>query len=391
MFAKILIANRGEIACRIIRTAKRMGIGTVAVYSDADRDALHVAMADEAVRIGAAAGRPELPRHRGDPRCLPQHGGGRGPPRLRVPVGAGGLRRGFGGGGHRLHRPEPGGDPRHGRQDRVEAVRRAGQGLDCAGVPRNPGGCRPCRRGGRGDRLSGDPQGFGGRGRQGHAGGAFGRRGARGVRAGPVGSRLVLRRRPDLRRKVHHRSASYRDPGAGRQARPCDPPRRARMFDPAPQPEGRRGSALDAARRRDAPAHGRAGGRALPGRRIRFRRDGGIRGRPGPLLLFPRNEHAAAGRASGHRTRDRSRPRRGDDPHRGRRTPAAHAEPGETRGLGGRDPHLCRGPDARLPALDGPARDLPRTPPAQDGGGGDRAGRQRGRGGRRDLDPLRFR
>ena len=52
MFSKILIANRGEIACRVIRTAKRMGIGTVAVYSDADRDALHVASADEAVRIG---------------------------------------------------------------------------------------------------------------------------------------------------------------------------------------------------------------------------------------------------------------------------------------------------------------------------------------------------
>jgi propionyl-CoA carboxylase alpha chain len=52
MFKRILIANRGEIACRIIKTARRMGIATVAVYSDADRDALHVAMADEAVRIG---------------------------------------------------------------------------------------------------------------------------------------------------------------------------------------------------------------------------------------------------------------------------------------------------------------------------------------------------
>ncbi len=54
MFEKILIANRGEIACRIIRTARRMGIKTVAVYSDADRDALHVEMADEAVHIGPA-------------------------------------------------------------------------------------------------------------------------------------------------------------------------------------------------------------------------------------------------------------------------------------------------------------------------------------------------
>jgi propionyl-CoA carboxylase alpha chain len=54
MFKKILIANRGEIACRIIRTARRMGIATVAVYSDADAEALHVRMADEAMRIGPA-------------------------------------------------------------------------------------------------------------------------------------------------------------------------------------------------------------------------------------------------------------------------------------------------------------------------------------------------
>jgi propionyl-CoA carboxylase alpha chain len=55
MFKKILIANRGEIACRVIKTARSMGIKTVAVYSDADRDAVHVAMADEAVHIGPAA------------------------------------------------------------------------------------------------------------------------------------------------------------------------------------------------------------------------------------------------------------------------------------------------------------------------------------------------
>lgn len=52
MFKKILIANRGEIACRVIKTAKKLGIATVAVYSDADRDAMHVRMADEAVHIG---------------------------------------------------------------------------------------------------------------------------------------------------------------------------------------------------------------------------------------------------------------------------------------------------------------------------------------------------
>ncbi|MCA3641800.1 MAG: acetyl/propionyl/methylcrotonyl-CoA carboxylase subunit alpha [Methylobacterium sp.] len=54
MFKKILIANRGEIACRIIKTARRMGIRTVAVYSEADADAMHVQMADEAVAIGPA-------------------------------------------------------------------------------------------------------------------------------------------------------------------------------------------------------------------------------------------------------------------------------------------------------------------------------------------------
>ncbi len=57
MFSKILIANRGEIACRVIKTARKMGIQTVAVYSDADKDARHVELADEAVHIGAAPSR----------------------------------------------------------------------------------------------------------------------------------------------------------------------------------------------------------------------------------------------------------------------------------------------------------------------------------------------
>ncbi|NIP15529.1 MAG: hypothetical protein GWN66_11080, partial [Pseudomonas stutzeri] len=52
MFKKILIANRGEIACRVIATAKQLGIATVAVYSDADKEARHVQLADEAVRLG---------------------------------------------------------------------------------------------------------------------------------------------------------------------------------------------------------------------------------------------------------------------------------------------------------------------------------------------------
>ena len=57
MFKKILIANRGEIACRVIATAKKMGIATVAVYSEADKEARHVQLADEAVLLGPAPSR----------------------------------------------------------------------------------------------------------------------------------------------------------------------------------------------------------------------------------------------------------------------------------------------------------------------------------------------
>ena len=63
MFKKLLVANRGTIAIRIIRACRELGIKTIAIYSTADKDALHVRMADEAVCIGPAGGRGQLPQH----------------------------------------------------------------------------------------------------------------------------------------------------------------------------------------------------------------------------------------------------------------------------------------------------------------------------------------
>ena len=63
MFEKILIANRGEIALRVIRACKEMGIATVAIHSTADSDAMHVRLADESVCVGPPARRPVLSQH----------------------------------------------------------------------------------------------------------------------------------------------------------------------------------------------------------------------------------------------------------------------------------------------------------------------------------------
>ena len=93
MFKRILIANRGEIACRIIKTARRMGIATVAVYSEADRDALHVEMADEAVAIGPPPAAQSYLVDRQDRRGLQGERGRGGASGLRLPVRARGLCR----------------------------------------------------------------------------------------------------------------------------------------------------------------------------------------------------------------------------------------------------------------------------------------------------------
>ena len=139
-FSKILIANRGEIACRIMRTAKALGYRTVAVFSDADADALHVRQADDGGAHRAAAGARQLPEHRR-------------PARRRKRAGADAVHPGYGflsenaafaeacaAAGPRLHRPAARGDRRHGQQG-------ARQGADA-------GGRRPVRAGLSGARIN---------------------------------------------------------------------------------------------------------------------------------------------------------------------------------------------------------------------------------------------
>ena len=128
MFKKILIANRGEIACRVIKTARRMGIKTVAVYSEADKDARHVELADEAVLIGPPPSRESYLVTDRIIAAAKSTGAEAIHPGLRLPVRERRVLEARRGGGAGVHRPEARVDRRDGRQDRVQGARRQGEG-----------------------------------------------------------------------------------------------------------------------------------------------------------------------------------------------------------------------------------------------------------------------
>ena len=323
MFKKILIANRGEIACRVIRTARRMGIKTVAVYSDADARAPHVKMADESVRLGPPPASESYLKAELIIDACKATGAEAVHPGYGFLSERDDIRQGARKSRHRFHRPAAQGHRRDGRQDRIQEARAESRRQHRPRLSRRH---RHHRRSGEdreGHRLPRDDEGLGRRRRQGHAPCLERKRRARGLRVREARGPCKLRRRPRVHREVHRAAAPHRDTAARRPARQHRLSERARMLDPAPPPEGGRGSAVAVRHAGDAQGDGRAGRRAGAGRwllqRWHGRADRLGRRPDGQELLLPRDEHPAAGRAPGDRGDHRPRPRRADDPRRGRR------------------------------------------------------------------------
>ena len=261
VFTKVLIANRGEIAVRVIRACRELGIATVAVYSELDRDALHVRFADEAYALGGQTAAESYLNTEAILDAIEQQRRRGGAPRLRLLLRERRLRPGDHRARRRLHRPAARGHRGHGRQGLVAASRaRGGRRARRARHHRVPSS----------DAAEvvafGDEFGWPVAIKAAYGGGGRGmkvvaqrRRGRRGARVGAARGRGVLRPRRVLRRALPHVAAPRRDADRRRHARQRRVGRRARLLGAAPPPEADRGEpGARAARRRSAPAMGEA-------------------------------------------------------------------------------------------------------------------------------------
>ena len=377
MFKRILIANRGEIAVRVIRACRELGIESVAVYSEADRAALHVREADYAVPVGPAPAARELSQHRKDSRRRETHRRRRDSSRLRLFLRERRVSRARSQkAGITFIGPPP--DAIEQMGDKVEARKL----MTAAGVPVVPGSPgtleteEEVARDREKDRLPDHGQSGGGRRRQGPAPGRE-RQGPRVDRAhGRERGQVVIRRRPLLCREICQAAAPYRGAGVRRRARQHRPHVRARMLDSAAPSEGRRGIAVAVHHARDARQDGRGRGARRESGELRRRRHDRIPGRRGPQLLLPRNEHPHPGRASGDRAGDRHRSGSRANRSCRRREAAVQAKGSGAARMGDRVPHLCGRSDGRLRAGAGKNRDAEIS---RRSGRAQRRGRLRGR------------
>ena len=365
-FRRLLIANRGEIAVRIIRACRELGIETVAVYSDADADALHVRAADQARPHRPGAGRRELPRRRRDRRGRARDRGRRHPSRVRLPVGAGAFAEAVEAAGIVFVGPAPA--TLAGLGDKI-AARQSARAND---VPIVPGTFEPIAVGGAGADASasrarprdiGYPllvkaaAGGGGRGMRrvdepGELRGGRDRSGAarRCRRSGSASVYLEHYVEGGRHVEVQLLGDAHGDHRGAR---------RARLLDPAPPPEAGGGGARTGPDARRAAAHPRARGPGRPVGRAAQRGDRGVPAsrRHGDGVL-PRGQRPAPGRARRDRAGERHRP--GPRAALDRRRPAA-LRPG-ARGIRSAWPSPTRHAiELRISAED-PARAFAPTP-----------------------------
>ena len=241
MFSKVMVANRGEIAIRVFRTLREMGIASVAVYSETDRDALFVRHADEAYLLGPGLA---AETYLNVPRILEiarRGRRGRRAPRLRVPGRERGLRPGA---GARRRRVDRAAGRRH-RRDGLQGPRAAahGRGRGARSSPASPSRWPTWAPRARSRRRSATPW----RSRPPPAAAArasawpLRRRISRRLRGRRAGGRALLRRRRGLPRALPARAAPRGDPDPGRRPWLMHLAGGARLLDPAPPPEADRG------------------------------------------------------------------------------------------------------------------------------------------------------